>query len=663
MSNDCSERICQFGLAHVDTPKGDLDSSSGGLTGPDTNVVVNDAIYPYGTTEQYPAVKDIDGNVLMNTAHEYRECSNKGICDRATATCACFEGYEGSACQRASCPTGPEGVCSGHGTCETISEIAKRDYFNIYKLWDEDLTMGCVCDGGYEGPDCSMKKCKYGIDPYYLDNNATIRYSNYTLQLFTMASVESITGNYSIIFYDSFGEDWQTEPIPWDASCDVLTTILEKLPNAVIPANSVRCFKGSNTQSALTDPIVDSNVYIKSKYTIAFPENPGKLRQIEINKYLDGTRPTLFSSVSPSTMGWHIYPNGFIGEDVDMVPDRCFGVTATISDSGTYYYLDGLDAAEAKLLKACLGDGNGVEGDNVDVYNWDLGSVNNPHLIKLQEATQYHFPFRLDGNGDLDYDATQYKVPKTQLCDSSVGNPKRFGKDASNIGFCSNKSPPGFYAVMYYTGSQFQLLTPAGQDYDSTTPFFLYTTTGHLQVVSNDAGIFTDSIDYSTFAEATSHYSSLVHLTNTTSNNLGYFGDISCETNPAGSNEAYDCLNKDDYVIFLQQSSTKTSNPAYPNIYQVKKISREDKQSSSMYPDPGNEKARLQIRLDYSMNKQYTSAASVYKFYPPTKPAAGGYQYAGPCSMRGTCNAEVGLCECFTGYTDDDCSCLNALSM
>eukprot|EP00981_Chlorochromonas_danica_P009631 scaffold2797_cov129-Ochromonas_danica.AAC.1 len=132
MANDCSERICQFGLAHVDSPKGDLDASSGALSNASEIVVVNDFIYRFGTTELYPATTDIAGNVLTNTAHEYRECSNKGLCDRSTGTCSCFEGYEGSACQRASCPSGPNGVCSGHGTCETISEIAAQDFDNIY---------------------------------------------------------------------------------------------------------------------------------------------------------------------------------------------------------------------------------------------------------------------------------------------------------------------------------------------------------------------------------------------------------------------------------------------------------------------------------------------------------------------------------------------------
>jgi hypothetical protein len=51
---DCSERVYQFGLAHVDTPKGDLDAS-GTLTGPDHIVVENNYVYPYGTTEQFPS--------------------------------------------------------------------------------------------------------------------------------------------------------------------------------------------------------------------------------------------------------------------------------------------------------------------------------------------------------------------------------------------------------------------------------------------------------------------------------------------------------------------------------------------------------------------------------------------------------------------------------
>merc|ERR1711881_620384 len=33
------------------------------------------------------------------------------------------------------------------------------------------------------------------------------------------------------------------------------------------------------------------------------------------------------------------------------------------------------------------------------------------------------------------------------------------------------------------------------------------------------------------------------------------------------------------------------------------------------------------------------------------------------CSNRGLCDFETGVCKCFNGFTDDDCSVQNALAM
>ncbi len=133
-------------------------------------------------------MEDTDGTVSTNTAHYYAECSNKGLCDRKTGECECLGGYDGASCQRASCPaetgkkktTGETGninavfinqrgkqgesvqsvfsgvslanvqvnECSGHGTCNTIEQLAAADGNNGYELWDKEASMGCDCDAG-----------------------------------------------------------------------------------------------------------------------------------------------------------------------------------------------------------------------------------------------------------------------------------------------------------------------------------------------------------------------------------------------------------------------------------------------------------------------------------------------------------------------------------
>jgi len=290
-ANDCSERVCPFGKAFVDSPLGDMDgdgdvqgtndgqaasdaSTDGGIVWTkftNTNNNHNDddtansagyagdfatlvpscsssadgaadackaglAVYerwPYkDATGKYAKDQTLsadsntadptDGSHALtaatitvaqnNEGHFYRECSNKGICDRKSGECDCFDGYTGSACQRTTCPND----CSGHGTCEYMRELAdgKRiaapdapaptignrmmacttliadtdndgdmdivrndgtcgwiegdaddNHGTQYSLWDEESQMGCRCDAGYSGPDCSSKKCPLGDDP------------------------------------------------------------------------------------------------------------------------------------------------------------------------------------------------------------------------------------------------------------------------------------------------------------------------------------------------------------------------------------------------------------------------------------------------------------------------------------------------------------------
>lgn len=71
---------------------------------------------PRGDWEQWVG----DFSELGDEGHYYMECANRGICDRKSGECKCFEGYSGAACQVNACPA----ECNYKGTCETISSLA-----------------------------------------------------------------------------------------------------------------------------------------------------------------------------------------------------------------------------------------------------------------------------------------------------------------------------------------------------------------------------------------------------------------------------------------------------------------------------------------------------------------------------------------------------------
>mmetsp|Transcript_20704 Transcript_20704/g.44763 ORF Transcript_20704/g.44763 Transcript_20704/m.44763 type:complete len:224 (-) Transcript_20704:114-785(-) len=95
-----------------------------------------------------------------NDAHPHAECSNKGTCDRNSGECVCFENYDGKACERTLCPND----CSGRGICLTQKALAIFQGATYETPWDAEKHLGCKCDVGYRGPDCSRKECPSGED-------------------------------------------------------------------------------------------------------------------------------------------------------------------------------------------------------------------------------------------------------------------------------------------------------------------------------------------------------------------------------------------------------------------------------------------------------------------------------------------------------------------
>jgi hypothetical protein len=471
-------------------------------------------------------------------------------------------------------------------------------------------------------------------------------------------------------------------------------------------------------------------------YRIKFFGNPGKLQQPEIVTHLDGKRNSLMSTAysnddettgEPDTTELvitKVFTDGQQGEDNDYFADHCDGVTVTVQHtnvvadsvlttgySGNQRYADGniankarwtllADATETSLLKKCLGDSDMTSTNNVEIHNWDHGSPDFPHLIKLVRTV-------------------------TSITDG------------------------GYYVAIYWddTNSEFVMLNPfTPPDALETDVYEVYTTQGTLARVSAKAQA------YFGFGQKK------VITTNTFRAGVeaGWDGDISCETGAnsvhasrlaldddndpdskddlgvmfindikttvggtsEGMAETYikACVNKTDMVTFLNYDYPAL-NPPKINLYTVERLVKDKVTRSkslrygsgvfSLAAGSGNgidsgsngydkngeaggdDKANLGnpyedmhfgtnvMTLDLSTNwavelnhnsshstpldaAAFASPYYIYKFIPAV---ASTYEYVAECSNRGLCDRETGTCECFTGYTNDACDQQDSLSL
>jgi len=319
-AGDCSEMVCPFEFAWVDAP-------------------------------------DVDG-----TFHKYAECSGKGICDRSSGECECFDGYGGKGCQRMTCPND----CSGHGTCEYIEELTYGSVSGLYfgkvtpdqsgfaeasvqsivksaktfsdtadELWDFHKAMACSCDPGYIDVDCSRRMCPKAND--VMDERLNIADEmKYQIQNITLyAAGRAGSGNnseinefqgksFALTFTSTLNESFTTVPLNISADASVttventlashITAALKGLPNKVITNVNVNTTLGYETvaKSGATAGPINNNIgrdvaflNIEVEFVGASTMGPQHLLTVEAEKCDIGCTPKItgldLMSVNPTT--------------------------------------------------------------------------------------------------------------------------------------------------------------------------------------------------------------------------------------------------------------------------------------------------------------------------------------------------------------------------
>jgi len=716
---DCSGRTCPFAAAHVDTPKGDLDGSADALSGPSQNVVSGSMVYPHGTTEQYPYMADSAGTQLTNTGHAYAECGNKGICDRGSGECECFPGYAGAGCQKATCA---DPTCCGHGICMNAQNLAAQDHDNVYNLWDAEVGFSCLCEPGYSGPTCASKMCKYGIDPLYYDDDVMAVRAPTARVSFSVGnltgSVREISpspktfleGTYAIKFYDAFGEDYETAPLAVGAKCDEVVAALEGMANNVVPKHGVSCTMAGYTTTAQPEQgkKTGGSGLQTVAYDLVFEENPGDLKPIEVNAYLDGERPTVYLADGNSTdqefnVDIDVFPNwkGISGEFVDYFPSICHGVQiqvaktpkeertlgAAFTDSN-----NGLSADEEKLLKACLGDADGNADNNVEVYNWDYGTPNStttPHIVKLAptddsksgmyDAGTFNLVWYGNANGDQSLGTDKFYFSGLPTSDTS----KKFAVFPTSgtatvlaTGFAHSSIPNMEHPAGGFDPANSTAVT-ARFSRGTTTVYTSYDTScpeagidhGNKEIninaclskgdkvflfnnrVDADGNTGYGDEDIGTAGDETPGLTDAEVEQSATAGNM--YEVVKVGVNPMSANTA----TTEDRYYFVVDKVINWNGAATA----ARSTSRDanDRTATGNGQDPFEQIWMSHLNLP-SVGVTMAQKVGLQMIVKFDTSGAESYEYVAQCSGRGLCNE--GNCECFAGYTGDNCNLQSALA-
>ena len=244
------------------------------------------------------------------TAHNFAECSNVGLCDRDAGICTCYPAYTGQACQYYVCPN----ACNGHGQCLSMKDLASNTRRGggglgwryganmlISNLnWDKDSVYGCYCDAGWEGPDCTMQTCPHGDNPVtgLGDSPWRIKQEKEVQVLLCTASA----GYFTLYF-----RNYVTVPLLWSSTVAQVSAEFNKLPSV----NDVLVeFVNDHAGVSACDEV--GNNYMRFTFRQDLGDVPSIIAEVDPPQQVDGSNPAGLMLADGAT-------EGFIGVAADGV--------------------------------------------------------------------------------------------------------------------------------------------------------------------------------------------------------------------------------------------------------------------------------------------------------------------------------------------------------
>merc|ERR1711998_328116 len=311
-------------------------------------------------------------------------------------------------------------------------------------------------------------------------------------------------------------------------------------------------------------------------------------------------------------------------------------VPTMLGNLNVYGYLDDLTTTEMKLLKKCLGDSDGFSDNNVEVYDWDYG------------ATMFF----------------------TEMYDTYImsGTPHaiKLVKRLPNDDFDGGK-----FALIWYSpkDDKFYVATKAS---DMVSEYAIFTTDSVAERVYLDTNA--DSAYNATELAAVAHFQQF-------SDTLYMSIDVSCET---GLASVEPCLTKGDLIFITdanwgtaEQEVLKTESTRFfggsgagsfssgyadtSDLYTVTKIWKaEETAASADFVDQSINWDGSVVADPDGDTVLDTGYVQIIKFTPAS---TGTFTYVSQCSNRGLCNGDDAVCECFKGYTNDNCDTQSSLAV